>query len=180
MAVIAVAVAAAVFLSVQRVQLEQEFRSVETAVLYDEAAYLAGLRDQDTAETLRELGGYGVTSIFFKEPTLAELAAAGRLEVVSGNRLELDYPDLAGRLESLDRDLTYIVCDESTYQDIAPYLQARSEVQPLLGGGGERSYVLASKLPPSHLRDLGAGFSRQEIDQVNAAGLNVVLQVRLN
>ncbi len=178
MAVIAVAVAAAVFLGVQRAQLEQEFRNVELAVMYDEAAYLAGLREQDITQTLRELGASGVTSVFFKEPTLGELAADGRVDMVGGAGLETSHPELAERLGSIDPDLTYIVCDEGTFLNIAPYLQARIGVETLLGEPGADPYLLATKLPPAHLRDLGAGFSRQEIDRVNAAGLNVVLQVR--
>ena len=177
-AVIAVALVAAVFLGVQRVQLEQDFRNVEMAVLYDEVAYLARVEGKQTVETLHELRGFGVTSVFFKEPTLGDLVAAGRLTLVSGTQLELLFPQLVGRLGAMDPALTYIVCDEGTFLDVGPYLEARINARTAIGTPGEGPYVLVTELPFSLLKDLGAGFSRREIDEVNTAGLNVVLQVR--
>ena len=176
-AVIAVALVAAVFLAVQRVQLERDFRDVEMTVLYDEAAYLARVEGKDTVETLRELGGFGVTSVFFKEPTLGDLVAAGRLTLVSGAQLDLHYPSLAGRMGPVDPTLTYIVCDEDAYGDVGPYLEARINAGTVPAEAGE-PYVLTTDVPFSLLKDLGTGFSRREINEVNAAGLNVVLQVR--
>lgn len=175
---IAVALVAAVVLGLQRVQLEQDFRNVEMAVLYDEAAYLGGLQGLDTVEALGELKAAGVTSVFFKERTLGDLVAAGRVQIVGGAPAVTPGPAPAGDAGLPDADWTYIVCDPDIFGDIAPYLEARVGARVLRDGSDGGPAVLATATPPAMLRELGAGFSRAEMDRVRAAGLNVVPQVR--
>ncbi len=176
--VIAAALAASGGLAWHRVQVESEFRQVEIAVIFDEAQLLSGYTYRDTVKTLERLREYGVTAVFFREPTLAQAAEDGWFTVLSVSELQKE-PWFAATGVSPPPDYLYLVTrDPEMYAHL--YRQMRMKVGSLTGFvfPEEERYVLALPVPAAYLGVFGAGFPAQDVAQITAAGLNVIPQVR--
>lgn len=174
-AVMAIALVAAVWLAVQRVQVESEFRQVEIAVAYDELLFLAG--ERDPGAVMSELREYGVTAVFFREQTLNEAARSGKFKLLSDIELR-EEPGFAETGIKPSPNYRYLLTrDKQVFNHLRRQLEMKlGQLQTYLVDGGP--YVIAAPIPAAYLDSIGIGFPAWELEQVEEAGLNVIPQVR--
>ncbi|WP_238457742.1 DUF5693 family protein [Desulforamulus ferrireducens] len=184
-AMIIVAVLAAAHVAFwQRYMVEKDFRQVELAVNYDEIRALSGLAGLSPVEGLREFKKHGVTAVVLREPLLEDLAAAGRIEVFTGQAL---LERMTGRPmaspPTIVKEHTYIlIYSEDLYRQILAHMSAK-----LTGVKGYEiaagTYIIETSAPYIESKEsikkwLGVGFTQTSLDDVLQAGLKPIPQIR--
>ena len=190
-AVVAVALVASGYLGWQRHLLEQENRTVEVAVVYDEMRDLAAGRD-DAIRKLAEDRGVadgdiftllkksGVTSVLIKEPLLDESRRAGELVVLTGRELSFQSSLSGVDFGPVQPDYTYIISDDGTVVGQASrQLEAKGfEVTELTLSGDWHGLGTPANLLSPRPPMIGMGFPGSAVEEVAGAGLDVMVQLR--
>ena len=190
-AVVAVALVASGYLGWQRHNLEQENRTVEVAVVYDEMQDLAAGRDdviRDLAEDrdVEEENIFalfkksGVTSVLVKEPLLEESRRAGELVVLTGRELSFHAMLSGVDFGPVQPDYTYIISDDGAVVGQAGrQLEAKGfKVTELTPGGDWHGLGTPANLLSPRPPMIGLGFPVAAVDEVTGAGLEVMVQLR--
>ncbi|ABO51611.1 conserved hypothetical protein [Desulforamulus reducens MI-1] len=189
-AVLVVAVLAAAHVAFwQRYMVEKDFKQVELAVNYDEINNIAGYRGLTPGEGLKQFKNHGVTAVVLRENVLSDLEVAGLLEIYSGqaliDRQAKESPAWLKELSQemvLKRDRTYLVFfQQEIYNQVFPHIKAKlNSVTSYQVDQG--TYIIETSLPYINMRgtlaDIGIGFSKASLRDVQDAGLRPILQIR--
>lgn len=165
----------------QRYRVECGFRTVEVAMVYEDLANLAALTGKDPLEVMRLLREQGLTTVFFKEPTVEELRASGEVSALTGqDLLNLQPSWLAGlrAQEEISSRRTYLVTSrEETARRLALQLEAKAGGARLLCPA-PGVYVVRVAASPQNLQKIGLGFPEGPLRDSLRAGLFAAVQVR--
>lgn len=178
---------AAGFTGYQRLAVESKHRSVELVMPYDEIASLARRSGQQPAEVLRQFREQGLTTVLFKEPTIAEVEASGEFTVMNGQQLlslgrlggaEPQWvQDLARRGEINSTDTFLLTGNQESARRVEGQLKAKT--------GSARTYhaspnlyVVRTSADANTLRGTGLGFDTARLEEVSRTGLFTMVQVR--
>jgi len=172
------AVCAAGYLAWQRHVLETRFRTAEVALIYDEVAKTAALGRMSIDETLARFKDAGVTTVFFKEPSVDDARLAGLFEVRSGAELTAEprFARWADRIGPADTCL--VMRDRRTFDRVAAQFVnfKLPSARTFYDAGGP--YILDIPASYGQIKDLGVGFDPAALEAVARAGLRIVPQVR--
>lgn len=170
----------------QRVMVEKDFRQVQLAVNYDEISSLSGYQGLTAPEGLGEFKTHGVSGVVLREPIVDELRINGDIQVLSGQELAnlVQAPGSPRWLTELPATLniipgrTYLITfNRELFTQLAAHMSAK-----LTGVSqydtGEGTYVIETVAPYMGIRDLGVGFTQASLADVQAAGLETILQIR--
>ncbi|MEW6726552.1 MAG: DUF5693 family protein [Bacillota bacterium] len=176
-AVILAAVAAGCWLARERIGIERGFNQVEIAVFYDEAAFMAAAEGRPFSEVLAELKEAGVTTVFFKEPSLEEGRVGGLFEVCRGSEL-VRYPAIGPAVGQVSPGSTCLVIwNRDTFRQMQELMRTRLPGAVFIEDTGG-PYLAVLPVPFAQLKDMGTGFPREPLQEVADAGLRTVVQVR--
>jgi len=157
--VVIVAVAAALFLALGRVRIEQANRTVEIVIDGDDARLVAAASGKTLPVFLAELGAAGAGSLAVREKTVGDLVDDGRVMAMSlGGESNLITPD--GRLAAL----------------MAPSLAARLLYTPMEVASPPP--VIAVQMPAKELKEVPVLLLPEDVAAAEAAGLGVVARLR--
>lgn len=180
---VVLAVAASLYTGGQRYVLEKQHRGMEIAIVYDELAGLAGIAGWDSPGAGRALGGVldefktEVTTVLFKEDTPATLQARGEFVVGSGQEMLLWRPDLFSAAQVNPGDTFLLTTNKDYWLRVAKNMHAKG-FSMSAGEAGPGHYVISTPLSSERLGQWGLGFPIELMDQVSAAGFNVLVQLR--
>ncbi len=176
-AVILAAVAAGCWLAWDRIKIERGFNRVEVAVFYDEAAFIAAAEGKPFGEVLGELADAGVTTVFFKEPSLEEGRVGGLFEVCRGSEL-IRYPSIGPAVKQVPPGSTCLVIwNRDTFSQMQELMRTRLPGTVFIEDTGG-PYLAVLPVPFVQVKDMGTGFPREQLREVADAGLRTVVQVR--
>lgn len=181
--VILISIIAAGYLAWQRHILEANNRTVQMAVVYDEAVSLARMNGISVPEVLHQFREQGAGAVLIKEPTVAEAEQNGEFKLETGQSLLLmrDY----GALKPLGSDFWQQVQPDRAYfifsnQDIYQRVKGQLTAKKVQLKSWERPelFILEADYSWSQLQQLGVGFPRSSVDNANRAGMQVLVQLR--
>ncbi|AGL03603.1 DUF5693 family protein [Desulfoscipio gibsoniae] len=184
--VIIVSLLAAGYIAWQRHGLEENNQSVAMSVVYDEVASLARMNGLDVAEALGMFRESGVSTVLIKEPTVGDAQAAGELLMRTGNELLLPGNAAIWQQfgesfrEQIKPDYRYlIIWDTEVYQRVQGQLQAKKvPVRSWEGREGTSVNIIEVAYNWGLFEQMGLGFLAGAVKEVNAAGLQAMVQVR--
>ncbi|WP_274378750.1 DUF5693 family protein [Desulforamulus profundi] len=170
----------------QRYMVERDHNQVQLTLNYDEVASLAGLKGLSAVEGLKEFKKHGITGVVLREPMLEDLRLAGDIQIYTGQglvNLQSSHTApvwLSSLLEktTLVKSNTYILTfDKEIYQQLRTQMSAKlASVKTL--EVDDSTYVIETTAPYIAIKELGAGFTRYSITDVQQAGMTVILQIR--
>ena len=175
---IVIAVVAAFYVGWQRLMIETTHKQSVVILQWDQVHDSAARESKEIGEILDAFAP-SVSAILFKEQTIDDLENDGTAVFYSGTELLLfETPRLLPSGFSAQNN--YIFFDKKedlqrVEQHIALKAQPEACHSFTLADGRQG---LAVSLPRSDLRTMGIGFSAQDINAVEAAGLSIVLQIR--
>ncbi|MEG6615161.1 DUF5693 family protein [Peptococcaceae bacterium 1198_IL3148] len=183
-AMIAIGVLAAGHLAFwDRYQLEKDYKQVELLMDYNDIKGMNGPSELATLQTLKQ---HGLTTVLFKEQTVADIEGYGYGTVLSGSQLMVQSnvfganPWLAQLIEnnSIKSENTYLIfTDKQTFERVASQLSVKIPHYKTYTDLGE-TYLIETVLTYSQLQDIGIGFPQDKLQLVEQAGLNTMVQVR--
>jgi len=174
---------AAGYVALKRQNLESGHRSVAMAVVYDEVANLARMNGISTVEALQMFGDRGVGTVLLKETTVRDAAQNGEFVQKAGSELLLlDENRIVDSLgedfrRQIKPDYRYLIfSNQAAYERVRGHLAAKGV--PLQTREHEGLFVIETGMSWASLEMVGTGFPGWAVDDVQAAGLNVMVQVR--
>ncbi|KAF1086063.1 hypothetical protein SPSYN_00801 [Sporotomaculum syntrophicum] len=184
--IILVALLSAGYTAWQRHGLEENNQSVAITVVYDEAAALARMNGQSVARVLSKFKENGVSTVLVKEPTVRDAEANGELLLCTGGELLL--PGNASLWQQFGEefraqikpDCRYLLLgDSAVFQRVLGQLQAKQvAVRSWAGGEGTNIYIIEVAYHWGLFEQMGLGFPSGALEEINAAGLDTMVQVR--
>ncbi len=181
--VVIIGLLAAGYAALLRQNLESGHRSVAMAVVYDEVANLARMNGISTVEALQMYGDGGVGTVLLKETTVRDAAQDG--EFVSKTGSELLILNENGIVDSLGEDFRrqikpdyrYLMFpNQESYERVRGHLAAKGV--PLQTWDHEGLFIIETGMHWASVEMVGTGFPERAVDDVQAAGLDVMVQVR--
>ncbi|MCL5781567.1 MAG: DUF5693 family protein [Firmicutes bacterium] len=170
----------------QRYMVEKDHNQVQLSLNYDEVTSLAGLKGLSAVEGLKEFKKHGITGVVLREPMLEDLRLAGDIQIYTGQglvNLQSSHTApvwLSSLLEktTLVKSNTYILTfDKEIYEQLRTQMSAKlASVKTL--AVDDSTYVIETTAPYIAIKELGAGFTRYSITDVQQAGMTVILQIR--
>ncbi|MDK2820480.1 MAG: hypothetical protein PWP31_445 [Clostridia bacterium] len=169
-----IATLAAVVISAKREHLEEANRTVSVAVDFNQVEKLAQWSNLSNLETLKYLKQQGVNAVLFKEQTIENLPP--EVWVCSGAELLDKFPESI-KAEVRPDSIYFVTRDHQIARQLE--LQLDNKVP---GGvevvNGSDLLALGVPLSTSELKDLGLGFSVQDMKMVQQLGMYIIPQVR--
>jgi len=157
--ILIVSLVASALVGVQRLKVESRNRAVDVVIDYNEVAQVVAGSGMSPIDVLRRLKSAGVTGVAVTEQTMRDLIANGLVIPYGGQRFAV-----SGEVVS---EVTNRLCM------ILANGRDRVKSTPVAGAG--YSYLtIHEDLPMDYIEELPVGFSKQAIEQVRAAGLEVV------
>lgn len=168
----------------QRYMVERDFNQVQLAVHYDEFAPLSGFKGLSAREGLERFKEQKVSGVVLRETILDDLRITGDIQVFTGQELINRRDSLAAFHWlrdfdfNIDANRTYLLMfDEATYKQLYFYMNAK--MAGISGHQlGDQAYIIETAAPYLGIKELGVGFSRAAVADVQAAAMDVILQVR--
>ncbi|WP_003543722.1 DUF5693 family protein [Desulfotomaculum nigrificans] len=187
LAMLVVAVLAAAHLAFwQRYMVEKDFRQVELALNYDEISSLAGLQGLTPVQALQRFKEHGITTVVLRESMLDDLTVSSDIQVYSGQALlnrqragsaPAWLPGLSART-AINKKNTYLVMfDRDLFNQVSYQMSAKLTGVKSYEIGSD-TYVIETVKPYVSMKDLGVGFTKSSLQDVQAAGMRTVLQIR--
>lgn len=181
---IAVGFIAASIISWQRYQIESETMTVDLVADYKDLVRLADLESLELDDVLTRTKRAGITSLAVYDKTLVDLYNAGKITAFNGGILITDYysgrmsdPDLRWLVENglIQADRVYIFPhDLDVYNEVKTEISRRfgaERIQEIQYRYGE---ILEVRANYDAFMKMPLGFSREELEKVNAAGFYVL------
>ena len=181
---IAIGFIAAAIISWQRYQIESETMTVDLVADYKDLVRLADLESLELDDVLNRTKRAGITSLAVYDKTLLDLYNAGKITVFNGGIFLTDYytgrmsdPDLRWLVENaiIQADRVYVFP-----HDLAVYNEVKKEISRRLGAERIREIqyrdgeILEVRANYDSFMRMPLGFSRDELEKVNAAGFYVL------
>jgi len=184
--IIIISLLAAGYAAWQRHELEENNQSVAVSVVYDEVATLARMNSLSTAEILHKFKESGVSTVLIKEPTVRDAEANGELLMRTGSELLLPsniamWQQFGEQFrEQIKPDRRYlIIFDPDVYQRVQGQLQAKKvPVRSWEGREGSNVNIIEVAYSWGLFEQMGLGFPASAVEEINAAGLQAMVQVR--
>ncbi len=184
--IIIISILAAGYMAYQRHVLEKNNQSVAISVVFDEAASLARMNGLSTVQVLDKFKEQGVNTVLIKEPTVFDAEANGELLMRTGSELLLPgnttiWQQFGEQFrEQIKPDHRYlIIFNPDVYKRIQGQLQAKKvHIRSWEGREGTNIYIIDVAYNLGLFEQMGLGFPARAVDEVNAAGLKVMVQVR--
>ncbi len=184
--IIIIALLAAGYTAWQRHVLEKNNQSVAISVVFDEAASLARMNGLSTVEVLNKFKEQGVSTVLIKESTVLDAVANGELLMRTGSELLLPgnvaiWQQFGEQLrEQIKPDYHYLVIfNIEAFQRIQGQLQAKKvQIRSWEGREGTDVNIIEVAYDWSLFEQMGVGFPANAVEEVNAAGLKTMVQVR--
>lgn len=181
--VVIIAMLAAGYAALKRHGLESRHRSVAMAVVYDEVVNLARMNNISPVEALQMFGHRGVGTVLLKETTVRDAVQKGEFVQKHGSELILlGENGILGAMEEgfrrqLKPDYSYLLfTDRGTYERVRGQLAAKGV--SLQSREADGVFIIETGMNWASLETVGIGFSKQAVDDVRAAGLDTIVQVR--
>ena len=181
---VAIGFIAAAIISWQRYQIESETMTVDLVADYKDLVRLADLESLELDDVLNRTKRAGITSLAVYDKTLVDLYNAGKITVFNGGIFLTDYytgrmtdPDLRWLVENaiIQADRVYIFP-----HDVDVYNEVKTEISRRLGAERIREIqyrdgeILEVRANYDSFMRMPLGFSRDELEKVNAAGFYVL------
>lgn len=164
-----------------RYQVEKDFKQTEIVMTYQDIEEISAWESMSTTEAMQRLEEYGLTTVLFKEPTVEDLGDQGM--AFPGAELKwFDNPQITQfkSINEIDSNYTYLLFeDENTYKRVKSQLEAKLDLALNIHHLTD-AYLIEIPLAYNILigKDIGVGFDTNNIQQVEKAGLNTMVQVR--
>ncbi|WP_347489307.1 DUF5693 family protein [Desulfoscipio sp. XC116] len=184
--IIFISLLAAGYTAWQRYGLEANNQSVAMSVVYDEAASLARMNGLSTVDVLNKFKEQGVNTVLIKEPTVSSAEADGELLMRTGSELLLPgnaaiWQQFGEQFRAqIKPDHRYLIIpDADVFQRIQGQLQAKKVPIRFWEGAAETGvYIIEVAYNWGLFEQMGLGFPAGAVEDVNAAGLQAMVQVR--
>lgn len=182
-AVVIISLLAAVYTAYKRYDLERQHREVALAVVYDEVANLARMKGISPVEALEQFGASGVTTVLLKETTVGDAVQNGEFIHRTGRELLLlNDSGLPGRLNGefstqIKPDFRYLIfSDQLVFERVKGQLAAKEA--PVKTWELDGIYIIETGLGWVSVENLGIGFPKSAVNDVQSAGMDIIVQVR--
>lgn len=154
--------------AILRLQVEGTYRQVALVADWDEVRMLAAEEGRPLVEVLETLRREGLTGVALPEDTLQRLADEGRLEILSGPR------SVTHEAQGIAAGLTLWSAEPRLLRRVAEALQGKYPRQRLqMALGPDQGWLWLGDLGSRALR-VGLGLDRDRVQQIRAAGLEVI------
>ena len=171
--------AVSLFLGINRWQAEKDYRTVELLVDAEQLRSLSKAQQislQNVAAQFREAGATGVV---VRERTLKDLKTRRDLFVLMGQELafqqSLNQQFSPGLLPDKGK-VYFFLQGKELFTEIYQNLQMKiEEVEAAQSGSWQ---IISLPLHNDDWENLGVGFSRQELQEINAGGLSIIPRIR--
>ncbi len=157
--ILIIGLAASALVALNRFRVELQNRAVDVVIDYNEVAQIVAGSSMNSVDVLRRMKSKGVTSVAVTEQTIRDLIANGSVVPYGEQRFAVS-DRVASRLT---KRLRAILVNGSDRVKITP-----------VAGAGYSYLTIHEDLPMDYIEGLPVGFSEQSLDQVRAAGLEVV------
>lgn len=173
-----------VYVNTFRFAAEQENKTVQVLIDYDELESLAFSQGKSLGELSAQFKEAGATGVIVRERTLDELQRNGDIAILSGGEASLLLKLNAGGVLSLGRifleprqDYTYIITEnKALYETIVQTLGAigkEFDDSPL-----GQFYLIAAHFNEKEREKLGLGFTYEDLEDIHRGGLDIVPRFR--
>lgn len=185
---VVVGVLCSLFLWVQRMQSEADYKCVQMVVNYNDIVALANANDM-TEETLaQELQARGVFAVLYKEWSLGSLNANGQISIVLGNNIEyVSFVDKISDQIPVNEATAYIaLVDNRVAEQVTAHVLKKVQganyyageipiiTIPIMVPNGDSEVVTAL----NQLKEIGVGFDMDGIMRMSSLGMDTVPQLR--
>lgn len=185
---VVVGVLCSLFLWVQRMQSEADYKCVQMVVNYNDIVALANANDM-TEETLaQELQARGVSAVLYKEWSLGSLNANGQISIVLGNNIEhVSFVDKISDQIPVNEATAYIaLVDNRVAEQVTVHVLKKVQganyyageipiiTIPIMVPNGDSEVVTAL----NQLKEIGVGFDMDGIMRMSSLGMDTVPQLR--
>jgi len=179
LALIVVSLLASFFLNYHRLEAENNYRSVEVLIDFNELNALATANDVPLDTLSARFKEAGATGVLMKERTLDELKTDGYIVILKGSELIL-YQQAAGDLfpgiQPVNQDTYILTYDKSVYETVKTGLEM---INKRLGVWQSKEvYLIGVSLTQKELEKLGMGFLPKDLSAVHRGGLSIVPRIR--
>lgn len=171
--------AVSLFLGVSRWQAEQDYRSVEILLDYEQLKTLATAQQLSLENLAAQFRQAGATGVVARERTVGDLATAGEILVFNGKEFAFQQAvneDFFAELVPKKDNFYLILRSQTLFTQISENLQTKlAEVEAVQAAEWQ---IISFSLPDNDWENLGIGFNRQDLQELNAGGLTVVPRIR--
>ncbi|MBE6022476.1 MAG: hypothetical protein E7231_04470 [Cellulosilyticum sp.] len=179
--IMAISLVACGFIGFQRIQTEESYTNVETAVKYSDILRIAIEEDRTVEEVLSQYKELGITTLLVREMAVASAVdrdystykGLGDVNLVDGYILRFSYPEE----EEIRPELRYIVTEEEAVADnIFTQFSVRGIDLPMYEIEGR--YYLEIGDHGVAITTLGVGFDVEMLNVAADMGYNISLQIK--
>ncbi|MGI6144487.1 MAG: hypothetical protein GX092_00995 [Clostridia bacterium] len=178
-ACIILGLAVSLFLGVYRWQAEKDYQAVEILVDYEQLKTLSKAQQLSLQSVAAQFREAGATGVVVRERTFGDLKTGGDLFVLMGSELAFQqslnqqfFPELLPEKEKI----YFFLQGKELFTEIYQNLQMKiEEVEAVQSGSWQ---IISIPLQVDDWENLGVGFSRQELQEINTGGLTIVPRIR--
>ena len=176
------------FVAVDRVRAEKAYDTVNVIVNMNDVQTFANAENVSVQDMLQTLKKHGVTQILFKEMSLEDLERRGQVEIVQGEALRriVGFERLPQDLPIVEMNSYVVIRNPELKEQVAKHVLAKMPAAKVYSGSydvvsvpsmiSDSNQELGTAL--SNVRNLGVGFDRKLLEEVDQAGLAAVPQIR--
>jgi len=172
--------------AIQRYKIEENYRTVELAMPYDEMQSLARQAGKSVPEIMRVFRKCGLTTVLFKEPGVDELSNYGDFDIMTGqeviavSRLGGKYPgDIPNTIgiSEIKPDYTYFFTNKKD-EALRLLEQLRIKTGEVKLYQNKDYYIISTSADYATLKITGLGFPDEPLRESASCGLLAVVQLR--
>lgn len=171
--------AVSLILGVYRGQAEQDYRSVEILLDYEQIKILADTHHLSLQTLAGQFREEGATGVVVREKTVGDLVSSGDLLVLKGPELIFQQTVNKEFFSSLvpQKENTYFFLqDQELFTEIYEHLRMKREGVEAFQS--QQWHVISLALSKNGWEDLGVGFPRQDLQEIKAGGLTIIPRMR--
>lgn len=172
-------VVTSLYLNSYRLQYENNNKSAEVLLDFDELTALSRANQLPLKEISARFKEAGATGVLIRERTLDDLQNSGDLIMLSGGQIALQQQNSREAFPGIQpvKDNYYLFFqDKSTYETVKSQLLAKKN--GITGTANDQAYYISVPLSRKEITGLGVGFVPKDLLEISKGGLQIVPRLR--
>ncbi|MGI6361664.1 MAG: DUF5693 family protein [Bacillota bacterium] len=165
----------------QRFTVERATKETEIVLDWTQVINTAQRSNSTVEKVLADLSKQSVGGIFMKEMLLVDLENEDKVSYYNGPAFLSLLEQYNLDASQINRNHSYLLfTDREEMQRVAQHIRAKvnSAYCQELAVSSKDVYILQTSIPETDFNTLGLGFSRESMQSIKEAGLNIAVQIR--